>query len=247
MPTDEEWRRKFDEQIVQLQKRDAVGQLTEGVAHGFNNLLTVVIGHSELLLMNCGGNDKLRVGLEQIRNAGERVTALTQQLFALSYKQPGETKRLDLNAVVSGMQEVLQKFLGESIPLVVRPAPAPGWVRADRGEMEQLLLNLVLNSREAMPDGGALTVAISDVPERSPGLSQSGPHLLLEVTDTGSGIDQAVQARLFEPFFTTKEGGAGLGLFIVEEIVKRAGGEIRFSSRPGAGSAFRIYLPRSAD
>ena len=251
MPKEEEWLRKFEEQVVRLQKRDAVGQLTEGVAHGFNNLLTVLVGHSELLLTHFGENDKLRVGLDQIRKAGEQVTALTQQLFALNRRPVSALKRLDLNAVVNEMQAILQKFLGESVRLVLCPSPEPGWVRVDRGEMEQLLINLVLNARRAMPDGGALTVILSKSPEsaeaQGPSGLDSGPYLLLEVTDTGSGMDEEIRCRLFEPFFTTKEGGAGLGLFIVKAIIRRAGGEIRVSSRPGAGSTFRIYLPRADD
>ena len=240
MPESEEWYRKIEEPLVHLQKRDAVGQLTEGVAHGFNNLLTVVIGHAELLLMQLGEKEKLRIGLEQIRDAGERITALTHQLFSLSYKQASEVKRLDLNEVVSGMQELLQKFLGESIRLIARLSPAPAWVTADRGEMEQLLVNLVLNAREAMPEGGTLSIATTHSAESR---SEGRREVILEVTDTGTGIDQAVQARLFEPFFTTKKEGLGLGLFVAQEIVRRMGGEIRLPSKPGAGSRDLVYLP----
>jgi signal transduction histidine kinase len=243
----EAWYRKIEEQLVHLQKRDAVGQLTEGLAHGFNNLLTVVVGHSELLSAHFGGNDKLSAGLRQIRNASERVTALTQQLFALSDRKEREVKRFDLNAVVDERREILQKFLGESIRLVTRLEPA--WVKADRGEMEQLLVNLVLNARKAMPEGGTLTVTLSNVLESRRAQDQStlgpAPRVVLEVTDTGQGMDEAILARLFEPFFTTKEGGAGLGLFIVNGIVRQAGGEIRVSSRPGTGSTFQIDLPRA--
>jgi signal transduction histidine kinase len=242
--------RETGEQLRQAQKMEAIGRLAGGVAHDFNNLLTVISGRSELLLTRAPGDERLRRDLDLIYKTAERAGTLTRQLLSISRKQMLQPKVLDLDAVVSGLEPMLRRVIGEDVELVVRPAPAVGWVHADPGQVEQILLNLIVNSRDAMPQGGRLTIETCDLAVPGPDAPAGdavppGRYVLLSVRDTGVGMDAGVQAHLFEPFFTTKEvgKGTGLGLATVYGIVSQSGGHIRFESAPGQGTLFRIYFP----
>jgi PAS domain S-box-containing protein len=247
----EEEKRRLLEQLVQSQKMEAVGQLAGGIAHDFNNLLTAITGYSELLLGELPPEDLRRSHAEEIRKAGERAAALTQQLLAFSRRQVLEPKILDVNTVVSDIERMLRRLIGEHIELKTRKEADLWRVRADPGQIEQAILNLVINARDAMPNGGTLAIetnntrldesfAASHVP------TQPGEYVEVAVTDTGSGISDEVMARLFEPFFTTKEvgKGTGLGLSTTYGIVKQSGGYLWCESEVGLGTTFRVYLPR---
>ena len=240
-------------QLLQAQKMEAIGQLAGGVAHDFNNLLTVILGYCELILHGVGPNDPLREDLEEIHKAGTNAVALTRQLLAFSRKQIIEPRVLDLNAVIVETTRMLQRLVGENIEVEIHLAPGLGRVRADPGQVNQVLVNLVVNARDAMPDGGKVTIETDNAH-----LDQSyadmhvsvipGPYVALAVSDTGTGITPEVQARLFEPFFTTKEQGkgTGLGLASVYGIVKQNEGNIWLYSEIGHGTTFKIFLPRVA-
>jgi CheY-like chemotaxis protein len=229
---------------------EAVGRLAGGIAHDFNNLLTVITGRSRLLLGRLAPDDPLRRGVEIIDATAERAGLLTRQLLAFSRKQVLSPAVLDLNEVVTGVTDLLRRLIGETIDLDVRLAPSPGRVRVDRGQIEQVLVNLVVNARDAMPRGGRITIETSRVVPTAPrdggppGLAP-GSSVRLAVTDTGTGMDAGTRARIFEPFFTTKEPGkgTGLGLATVYGIVTQSGGRLEVESEPGAGSAFTIFLP----
>jgi two-component system, cell cycle sensor histidine kinase and response regulator CckA len=244
-------RRDLEARLRQSQKMEAVGRLAGGVAHDFNNLLTVITGYSERLLMGLADDDPLRKGAEAIKRSADRAASLTQQLLAFSRRQIMATKVLDLNTVVANMNKLLQRLIGEDVELVTRPASDLGRIKADPNQIEQVIMNLAVNSRDAMPQGGTLTIETSNVmldkayAARHLGL-QPGPYVVLAVTDTGCGMDQETQSHLFEPFFTTKEQGkgTGLGLSTTYGIVKQSGGYIWVESEVGRGSTFRIYLPR---
>jgi len=240
-----------EEQIRQLQKIEALGRLAGGLAHDFNNLLTVITGHSQLMLRQSALADPLRDGLGIIERTAARACRLTTQLLAFSRKQVLAPSVLSLNEVIPGMAEMLQRLIGEDITLVFRPAPELGCVTVDPGQLEQVVVNLVVNARDAMPNGGRITIDTGhvelneDSSRRHVGVSP-GSYVTLSVGDTGIGMDAKTCARIFEPFFTTKAlgKGTGLGLATVYGIVSQSGGNIRVESAPGAGSIFTIYLPR---
>ena len=243
-------RASLEEQLRQSQKLEAIGRLAGGIAHDFNNILTAIMGYSALLQAGLGERDPLRLEVEEIKKAVRRASSLIQQLLAFSRRQVLQLKVLDLNAVVMNIQQLLQRLIGEDIELVILPAPALRHVKADPGQIEQVLMNLALNARDAMPKGGKLTIETANVTVDEAfarrHLISPGPYAMLSVTDTGLGMDADIQAHIFEPFFTTKEPGkgTGLGLATVYGIVKQSGGNVFVYSEPGRGATCKIYLPR---
>ncbi|HZN95715.1 MAG TPA: ATP-binding protein [Myxococcales bacterium] len=242
-------RRDLEIQFRQSQKMEAVGQLAGGVAHDFNNLITVMLNFARFVQEDLGPDHKSAQDLEEVIRAAERASALTRQLLALSRRHVFQPQVLDLNEVMAGMEKMLRRLIGEDMDLATVPGAGTPRVFADRGSLEQVLLNLVVNARDAMPEGGKLTVETSDAQlEARAGMlgAPAGPYVLLAVTDTGVGMSAETQARIFEPFFTTKgQGrGTGLGLSTVHGIVKQAGGEIQVESAPGKGTTFKVYFPR---
>jgi PAS domain S-box-containing protein len=247
----EEALRKSEEQLLQSQKMEAIGLLAGGVAHDFNNLLTAIRGYSDLLLHRLDGRSEMRREVEEIRKAGERAASLTRQLLAFSRKQVLQPKVLDLNAVVAGMDNMLQRLIGEDIDLVAVLRPGLWNVLADPGQLEQVIMNLVVNARDAMPRGGKVTIETANVElddsyVRQHAAVSPGPYVMLAISDTGKGMDEETKNRLFEPFYTTKEKGkgTGLGLSTVYGIVKQSGGYIWAYSDIGKGTAFKVYFPR---
>jgi PAS domain S-box-containing protein len=243
-------RRQLQDQFRQAQKMEAVGRLAGGVAHDFNNLLTIINGYSDMILDRLGSGDPLRDRIDQIRKAGDRAAALTRQLLTFSRKQVLVPETLDLGELIAEVAKMLRRLIGEDIDLKISSAPDLWPIRADPGQVEQVLMNLVVNARDAMPNGGKLTietrnVQLDDSYVATHQQSRRGPHVLLAITDTGCGMDTATQAHIFEPFFTTKgEKGTGLGLATVYGIVKQSGGHIEVYSEPGRGTTFKVYLPR---
>ena len=243
--------RQIEEQLRQGQKMEAVGMLAGGVAHDFNNLLTIITGYSHLILNNLSPGDPNRHAAAQIMKAGERAAALTRQLLAFSRRQVLQPKVLDLNDLVTGLSSMLQRLIGEDIDLRLALDPGLGRVSADPGQIEQVLMNLVVNARDAMPKGGSLSIETSnaDLDENYTGrhlASKPGPYVLLAVSDSGHGMDEATRSRLFEPFFTTKSAGkgTGLGLSTVFGIIQQSGGSIEVHSEPDRGTSVKVYLPR---
>src|SRR5579863_655160 len=241
--------RRLEEQLRNAQQMEAIGRLAGGVAHDFNNILSIIMGHGELLLGSPGLGDRARNGVEQIRRAADRAASLTQQLLAFSRKQVLQPKALDLNTCVSDVQKMLTRVIGEDIELVASLHPSLSWVRADPGQIEQVLMNLAVNARDAMPSGGKLvmeTANVSLTPEPAFALDLApGDYVTLAVSDTGHGMDSGTLAHILEPFFTTKPmgKGTGLGLATVYGIVKQSGGGIFVESTVRKGTCFRIYLP----
>ncbi|HLA77161.1 MAG TPA: ATP-binding protein [Vicinamibacteria bacterium] len=246
--------RKLEEQLRQSQKLDAIGRLAGGVAHDFNNLLSVIGGFADLAKHELSPQQRAHGRLMEIERAVDRAAALTRQLLAFSRHQVLLPRRLRLNAVLSDLEKMLNRLIREDIRLVLALEPGLGLVKADVGQIEQVILNLVVNARDAMPQGGTLVLETENV-ELSQDYARShlgttaGPHVLLAVTDTGTGIAPEVLPHIFEPFFTTKEvgKGTGLGLATVYGIVRQSGGHIRVYSEPGRGTTFKVYLPREID
>ncbi len=245
-------RKRLEEQFRQAQKMEAVGQLSGGVAHDFNNILGVIIGYGEILQENLPVENPLRRSADAVLSAGHRGAALTRQLLAFSRQQVLDSKVLDLNAVVLDMESMLRRLIGENIDLTSKPDQELGRVKADQGQIEQVIMNLAVNARDAMPEGGKLMIETANTEmdatfvRRYPYPVKPGPYVLLTVSDTGIGMDAATRSRIFEPFFTTKQKGqgTGLGLSMVYGVVKQSDGYIDVYSEPGIGTTFKIYLPR---
>jgi len=247
--------RDLESQLRQAQKMEAIGQLAGGIAHDFNNLLTVILGHTELTIQQLTVGDPLLGSIEEIRDASTRAVAMTRQLLAFSRRQVLEPRTLDLNGLVQKSEKLLRRLIGEDIELVVTLMPDAALVLADAGQIEQVVMNLVVNARDAMPDGGRLSIALGEVDilaQSDPAAATAlpaGAYTTITVTDTGTGMSPITKAHLFEPFYTTKrsEKGTGLGLATAYGIIKQSGGDIHVSSDLGKGSVFVVQLPRSDD
>ncbi len=250
----EEDLRRVEDQLRQAQKMEAIGRLAGGVAHDFNNLLAVILSYSSLMAQDLRADDPMRAEVDEITHAAERAAGLTRQLLAFSRQQVLSPRVVDINECVTGLTRMLQRVIGEDIELLFRPAQELRPVFVDPSQIEQVILNLVVNARDAMPRGGKLSIESANV-ELDESYAREhlgvkpGAYVMLSVSDTGCGMDRATQARIFEPFFTTKEQGkgTGLGLSTVFGIVKQSGGSIFVYSEPGVGSTFKIYLPPSSD
>jgi signal transduction histidine kinase/ActR/RegA family two-component response regulator len=244
---------ELEEQFLHSQKMESIGRLAGGVAHDFNNLLTSIMGYADLLKAQIRPEETARQSVQEIRHAAERAADLTRQLLAFSRRQILQPRRVDLNHVVADMQRMLARLLGEDIELCSLPSPEPAAVEADPGQIEQVVMNLAVNARDAMPDGGTLTIQTSNLElaasdsQRLPGL-RPGAYVELSVADTGVGMDERTLAHAFEPFFTTKVRGkgTGLGLSTVYGIIRQSGGTVRVHSEPGEGTRVSVFLPRCA-
>jgi signal transduction histidine kinase/ActR/RegA family two-component response regulator len=247
----EEERFNLERQLLQAQKMESVGRLAGGVAHDFNNHLTVINGYCAMLLDEMGPDDPLREPVDEILLAGNRAATLTQQLLTFSRKQVAEPRVVSLNDIVAEARKMLSRLIGDDIEIVAQLDPGVGSVVVDPSQMNQVLVNMAVNARDAMPDGGRIIIETSNV-DLDEGYAaqhagvEAGQYVLLSVTDTGVGMTQQVMQHIFEPFFTTKgTGGTGLGLSTVYGIVTQAGGWVWVYSEPGAGSAFKVYFPRA--
>ena len=244
-------RKRLESQFFQAQKMEAVGRLAGGIAHDFNNLLTVILGYTELLEEEEFQKITVASNVQAIREAAQKASTLTQNLLAFSRKQRLEPKVIDLNELVDGMQSILKPLLGENIEIVKRPSPELAFVHADASQLEQVILNLAVNSKDAMEEGGKLIIATENVHFSEESLKprlemRPGRYVMLSLSDTGAGMDKEVKSHLFEPFFTTKESGrgTGLGLATVYGIIKQSNGFIYVYSEPGRGTTFKLYFPR---
>jgi len=243
--------RKLEEQFHQAQKMEAVGRLAGGLAHDFNNFLSAINGYTQLTLNTLDRADPTRVWLEEIKKAGDHAASLMRELLLFSRQQVPVPQVLDLNEVVAGVENMLRQLIGNGVDLVTLPGPALWHVKADAARIKQVIVNLAVNARDAMPEGGRLTIETSNVEldgasrQRRPSVSP-GQYVMLAVSDTGIGMDAATQSHVFEPFFTTKQEGKGtrLGLAMVYGTVKQSGGAVWVDSGPGQGAMFTIYLPR---
>lgn len=244
-------RRQLEEQFRQSQKMEAIGKLASGVAHDFNNILTVIMGNCDFLLNNLKSDDPLRKDIEQIERAGARAASLTRQLLAFSRQQIFQPTELDLNGIIINLQKMFERLIGEDIDLITLLDRQLRRLKADQGQIEQVIMNLVVNARDAMPQGGKLTIETKNVYLNEASTDQyvgvsPGPYALLAITDTGVGMDKETLSHIFEPFFTTKAlgKGTGLGLATVHGIVTQSGGYVSVESEPGRGSVFKVYLPQ---
>jgi PAS domain S-box-containing protein len=244
----------LEERYRQAQKMESIGRLAGGVAHDFNNLLTVINGYSQMMLGRLDARDPLRPNLAEIHKAGERAAALTRQLLAFSRKQVLQPRILDLNRVVEEMQSILARVVGEDVEVRIALHADSGKVHADPHQLEQVIMNLAVNARDAMPGGGTLLLETADVERdgsyaRSHPGTRAGRYVMVAVSDTGMGMDEETERQIFEPFFTTKEAGkgTGLGLPMVQGIVAQSGGYIDVESQPGRGTTFKVYLPALAE
>ena len=242
-------RKRLEEQLREAQKLEAMGQLAGGIAHDFNNLMTIITGYGDLLRGALEDNPPLLEKVEQILRAGEQANSLTRQLLAFTRRQRLELKLLDLNGVLADIGKMLRRVVSEDIELAILSDVEPCLIRADRGQIEQVILNLVINARDATPKGGRITLAVTNLMldeghAQLRGGAKPGPYVCLTVSDTGHGMDAATRARIFEPFFTTKEvgKGTGMGLATVYGIVQQTGGHIAVESEPGRGAAFYVYF-----
>ncbi len=243
--------RRLEEQVIHSQKMEIFGQLAAGVAHDFNNILAVILGYGELMLHELSSNSRLRQYIEPIRDAAQRGSGLTRQLLVFSRKQTTQPVVLDLNTVLTSMDNLLRRLIDENIELTIVPGQHIGRVKVDAGHVWQVLMNMVVNARDAMPNGGKLTIATRNV-KVDPNYvhvddsTTPGNYVMLSVSDTGTGMTDAVKARLFEPFFTTKPTGkgTGLGLITCQTIAKQYGGHIDVYSEPDKGTTFKVYFPR---
>ncbi|MCH7620365.1 MAG: response regulator [Chloroflexi bacterium] len=243
-------RQQLQEQLQQSQKMEAIGQLAGGVAHDLNNMLTPIMGYAQMEMAKLPSGDSSSNSLEQIHKAAERAADLTRQLLAFSRRQVVEPKVIDLNDLIIDLDQMLRRLLGQDIELVTLPSGNLDLVEADPGQIEQVIMNLAINARDAMPNGGKLTIETANITLDEPDALQrseasSGPHVMLSVTDTGRGMTKEVQSRIFEPFFTTKEEGkgTGLGLATCFGIAKQSGGHIEVQSELGQGTTFKLYIP----
>jgi len=244
-------RQQLERQFIEAQKMEVIGQLAGGVAHDFNNILAVIMGYSDLLIQKVAADNEFKSYLETIRSSGERASALTRQLLIFSRKQTVQMVVLDINGVVKDLDKMLRRLIDEKIELAILPAEQLGRVKADSGYVGQVLMNLVVNARDAMPNGGKLTIATSNVTldetgSRAQTGASPGNYVMFSVSDTGTGMTDEVKARMFEAFFTTKPKGkgTGLGLATCQTIMQQSGGHIAVLSELGQGTTFKIYFPR---
>ena len=251
---EEQERKRLEEQLWRSQKMEAIGQLAGGIAHDFNNILTIILGYTNLTFDRITADDPVYRNIEGIRKAADRATALTGQLLAFSRRQVLRPRIFRIDTVVTDLHKLVTRLIGENIELLTDLAPDLGLVKADPGQIEQVLMNLVINARDAMPDGGRITIAARNAELTAQDAREyhyvvPGSFVLIEVTDTGEGMDEETLAHIFEPFFTTKEAGkgTGLGLATAYGTVKQSGGYIWAFSEPGCGATFQIFLPRRSE